>query len=216
MITDSGIQAEPGWGKHAGGSIGGCAPLSFGFIQGLPTMPTAMLFYAEGSTVPDGYADWEAYILRPICQNTGKLQLSFDLYVDAKAALYSQARETDTIICYNGDNYNLSLQVVDAQDGLVQVGTPGAGWAATPINVGKPTPNVKHTYAIDYEFDIVGKTCRVASLTLDGQIYTFSLPAIAAEQKGWADGALVQVQQDLNAQGGQFSMLIDNMDLVWS
>lgn len=217
MIIDN-FQLETGWKSHTqadGSQIGGVPPVDYG----MTTLPGgAILFHTQGSTVPGGYADWEAYISRPILPNAGYLMLSFDITVDSDAATYAQAIETDTILCLGGWNYNLSMQLNYALGGMLQIAGSGGRWVNTGIAPGKLSPNVKHHYDLAYAFDTTAKKCSFLSISLDGTIHSISssLQNVLATNNKWSDGVIFQVQQDLNGKAGKFSMLIDNAQYVWS
>lgn len=221
MILDTELQLTPGWKTHTqadGSNIGGVPPLSYGFLQGIPSAPTAMLFHAQGSTVAGGYADWEAFIDRPVLPNTGNLSLSFDLTVDGNAAQYAQAIEVDTILCVGGFKYNFSQQLSYAADGVIDIAQASGGWVSTGIVLGKLPAFVAHHFLFTYAFNVKTHSYSFVSVTVDGVVYPIpsALQNLTAQSTTWADGAMLQVQQDLNAQAGQFSMLIDNAQFAWS
>lgn len=220
MIIDSNLQSLPGWGTHTqadGSNIGGVPPKSYGFIQSPAGSPGAMLFYTSGSTVPGGYADWEAYLARPILPNKGNLAYSLFLSVDQNAANAAQAIETDVILWTGGYKYNFSLQNNYAEGGHIQIANASGGWVDTGFNPGK--------YALDTEisfeaaFNLATKTGGIRSISLDGQIFTVPAPLnnIAASKTPWpGEGVFVQIQLDLTAAAGAYSILINNAQLAWS
>ena len=219
MIVDQQIQMQDGWGTHAGGNIGGVAPAIYGVLVSPPGNPTARLFYTAGSSLPGGYADVEHYVLRPLLPNTGNLTLSFDLMVDGNAAKNAQAEETDTILCVDGYNYNFSVQINVALGGVLQVANAGGSWVSIGSGPRTLAPHMWHRFVIAYNFDTVKHVGSVMSISIDGVNYAvppIALRNVPAQLKNWADGALFQVQQDLTAAAGEFAMLIDNAQYMWS
>lgn len=222
MIIDDNIQLLPNWKTHVqtdGSNIGGVPPRSYGMILSPPKSPNGLLFFTNGSSVAGGYADWEAYISRPLQTNTGILQLDFDLTVDKNSTTAAQAIETDTILCINGWNYDFSMQLNYAEGGKVQIDKAGGGWVDVGGGPGKLTPDVPHHYSLVYEFDITKQTGSVVAIQIDGVFYIpgASLRNLPAQNKKWADGAILQIQQDLSPKGsGSFSMLLENVKYTWS
>ena len=215
------IQTWAGWQTHTqadGSNIGGVPPAKYGFLQGIPDSSTAMLFYVEGSTVPGGYADWEAYRDTPVLPNTGNLQLDFNLTVDEKAAQYAQAIEIDTILCIAGLKYNFSFQVNYAEGGEGQIVSKTGAWVNLGDGAAKLMPGIAHHFTLRYAFDTTQHLYSFAWIEIDGATYAIAdalknLPAVPTD---WKDGAMLQVQQDLNALAGGFSMTLDNMQYTWS
>lgn len=76
------------------------------------------------------------------------------------------------------------------------------------------TPDVRHHVEIEYFLDTVNKVMTVVSITLDGTTWDIgvSIPAMAVN---WTEGVYPQIQLDLNALAGQFSIIIDNCEIVW-
>ncbi len=213
MITDS--VENPQWSHHLpndGSKIGGNVPTKYGVVSPLPSGSGALI-YIEGPA----YSDFEAYITRPVLPNTGSLALTFSLATDANAPKVAQAIETDTILTVNGWTYNLSAQINYEEDGMLQVADATGAWLDTGEKPGKLTPNVRYKYAIEYAFDEVAHTASVLSMNLDG--VDFPVPAslhnAAAKQLGWADGAIFQVQLDLGASGGAYSVEVGDVNYVW-
>ncbi|MHB1937432.1 MAG: hypothetical protein ACYCOR_12715 [Acidobacteriaceae bacterium] len=221
MILDTQLQLNSGWKTHTqadGSNIGGVPPVNYGFAQCLPGAPTAMLFHMQGSTVAGGYADWEAYLDRPVFPNTGNLQLSFDLAVDENAAQYAQCIEIDTILCLGGFKYNFSHQLNYAAGGVIDIAGAAGGWVSTGNAIGHLTPNVAHHYVLSYQFGAATHVYSFAGIEIDGVAYAIpaALQNLTAQATAWSDGAMLQVQQDLNALAGQFSMTLDNVQYQWT
>lgn len=213
------LESEPGWQTHIpsdGSDIGGNDPSAWLRLQNAAGLADGMFLDVTGPA----YAAVEHYLLTPIVTpNTGNLVLSYGLTVDANAVNCAQSIETDTILCVGGFNYNLSLQVNYQERGMIQIANQSGGWTDTGkalISYPPFLPQAAYKVRIAYRFNLTTKTSQVVSYTLNGVEYPISLLTINAVEKGWADGALVQVQQGLNAQGGSFSMLMNNLQYEWS
>jgi hypothetical protein len=225
------LQTLSTWGLHISGSgappvttppttfaaIGGVPPAVYSFTQG--TYPaTAATLSCSGSTVPGGYADWMAYLPpRPILTNTGNLQLSFTLTVDAACATYAQAIEIDTILSEAGYNYNGSCQLNYAEGGRFQIVNAAQSWIDCGFNPGLLTPGIAHAVVFTYKFDTTTRLFSFASIQLDGVLFTIptGMQNVPAYVAGWAPGPCLQVQQDLNAAAGHMSFTIDNVQYAW-
>ena len=219
MILDAELQAQSGWKSHTqadGSNIGGVAPLAYGMAQGMAGAPTAALFQVRGSTVKGGYADWEAYLDRPILPNTGSLQLSLDLTVDENAAEFAQCIEIDTILCVGGFKYNFSHQL-DYASGTIDIAEASGAWASIAHGVQKLSPLATHHFALSYKWDEATHAYSFVSVEIDGAMYPVPAPLqnLQAQPTPWRDGAMLQVQQDLNALAGGFSMLLDHVQYAW-
>lgn len=216
MIVNQQLQAQSGWKFHTqadGSNIGGVPPTSYGMLQRFAGQPTAALFYVNGVA----YADWEAYIETSLLPTTGNLQLDFDLTVDGNAAAHAQALETDTILCIGGWNYNLSLQLNYAENGQLQIANESGGWVNIGSGPGKLVPHMPHHYTLTYAFSEARLTSSVAGIVIDGVEYAVptALQNVPAKNEKWTDGAIFQVQQDLNGAGGGFTMVVDNAQYSW-
>lgn len=211
MITDS-VQ-DPQWCHHLpndGSKIGGNVPTKYGVVSPVPSGSGALI-YIEGPA----YSDFEAYIVRPVLPNTGSLALTFSLATDANAPKVAQAIETDTILTVNGWTYNLSAQINYEEDGMLQVADAAGAWIDTGAKPGKLAPNVPHRYSIEYSFDEAAHMAQVVSVTIDGTVYGNLPAATPATQKGWTSGAIFQVQLDLGASGGAYSVEGSDVSYVW-
>lgn len=213
MIVDMDLELQPGWGTHTdddGSNIGGKRPTDFGFQ---PNGPNDVLFHTQGGA----YADWEAYIERPVLPNSGHLGLQYNLTADENTAAAAQAIETDTILCIGGWNYNLSAQLNYAEGGKYQIAKENGGWVDTGFVVGRLAPLARHTVAFEYAFDIVAHKSSVVAITLDGMRYTIpeNLQNVPATQKGWRDGAIFQVQMDLGSKGGAYDIDLARAQFAW-
>ena len=213
MITDS-IQ-NPQWLQHLpndGSKIGGDMPAKYGVVQPVPSSTAALVFIEGGA-----YSDFEAYVTRPALPNTGLLTLNYTLTTDRNAPVMAQAIETDTILTVNGWTYNLSAQLNYEEGGHFQVANESGTWIDSGCVPGKLSPDVPHKISIQYHFSQISRTSSVLSVTVDDSVYPLplSLGNIPARQRGWSDGAIFQLQLDLGASGGAYSVLIDEASYVW-
>lgn len=205
------------WSTHTpndGSNIGGVMPSTYGIIQAIPTSPNGILVFIGGNA----YSDFETYIVRPILPNTGNLNLSFNLNTDSNTPTVAQAIETDSIITINGWTYNCSLQLNYEENGEIQVASASGGWVNTGIIVGKLPFGVDNTYSIQYYINETTKESSIVSLTLNRIEYPIplSLQNIAGTQRGWTDGAIFQVQLDIGANAGAYSLLVSSANYTWS
>ncbi len=214
MITDSNIQSGM-WGTHLpndGSKIGGNVPAKYGVVSPLPSGAGALI-YIEGPA----YSDFEAYIVRPVLPNTGSLAITFSLATDANAPKVAQAIETDTILTANGWTYNLSAQINYEEEGMIQVADVTGKWVDTGVKIGLLDPATVTRFSVLYGFDEAKHTSSVRHVMAGPTIHEIpeALQNIPAVQKGWADGAIMQVQLDTNARGGEFSVSVDGCSYVW-
>jgi hypothetical protein len=210
MITDSQLQAITGWKQEVGANIGGVSPTSYGFYL----FGEMMVFYTEGTA----YADWLAAISRPICPNSGKLSLAFEVIVDEDSLTSAQALEFDTKLSIASYIYNFSSQLNYAEGGTLQISNAAGSWIDTGFKPGKLTPLTWHTFVFNYSFNTSTKTYSFVSAEIDGVLYTIpaNLQNLKAVESNWADSANFQVQLDLNSVGGSFSEALQNVEYVWN
>ena len=213
MITDS-IQ-NPQWLQHLpndGSKIGGDMPAKYGVVQPVPRSTAALVFIEGGA-----YSDFEAYVTRPALPNTGLLTLNYTLTTDRNAPVMAQAIETDTILTVNGWTYNLSAQINYEEEGMIQVADVTGKWVDTGVKIGLLDPATVTRFSVLYGFDEAKHTSSVRHVMAGPTIHEIpeALQNIPAVQKGWADGAIMQVQLDTNARGGEFSVSVDGCSYVW-
>lgn len=212
MIVDF-VPSE--WNTHTpadGSNIGGAQPTKYGVVSGIPGSGGSLV-YIEGPA----YADFEAYITRPVLPNTGSLELRFTLMPDTKSETVAQAIETDTILTIGGWTYNLSAQVNYEEGGMLQIADAAGKWVDTGLVVGEYQDGGFTGCSIQYTFDEATHTSSVVSFknALNKFIIPENLQNIPAQQRGWADGAIFQVQLDLASKGGAFSVVVDDVKYRW-
>lgn len=210
MIIDDQLELLP-WEAHVGADIGSVSPVTYGWRL---TPENVVEFY----TTAPSYADWLAAVHRPICPNTGKLTLEFDLATDSFAVTAAQALEFDTRVSIAGMNYNLSSQFNYNKNGVFQISNQAGSWIDTAWIPGKFNPYQWYTIVYSYSFDTVAKTSSFLSASLDGKVFVVAaaLQNVPATNLGWADSCSLQVQQDLAAGGGHFAMWLRNIRYIWS
>lgn len=212
--TDTQIQSLPNWSFHLpndGSNIGGKMPDRYGYCQGIPGFfPSATLFYVAGPA----YATVEHYINRPILLNTGSLSMFFNLTVDENTLAVGRLIETDVILTTAGLTYNLSLQFLKGNLGWgVQVVDAAGNWIDSGITVQIASGTV-HKVQIGYQFG--AGVSQVVSYQFDAISTVAPLgPKIPAQKRGWADGAIIQVQQTVDQAGGSYSVAVDDLGLEW-
>lgn len=211
-IIDQDIHLLTNWEKHVGADIGGPVPFrppdSYGWVQ----HPDWMKFYTKGAA----YTDWLAANHRPLLPNTGQLTLSFDLMTDANAVLQAQAHEFDTRLSVAGWNYNLSFQLNNQRNGLLQLSGQDNKWVDTPYSVGRLTPGVIYPISLHYVFDVTAHTYQTREVRIGPERFLFTDAPLTAQQLGWADGAHLQVQLDLASAGGSYAIYVRKMNYLWS
>jgi len=225
---------QPTWGQsnlqliaapkqQTGTNIGGVAPNAAGMIANLPVSPTAILFYTQGCSVADGYADVEwGYLPQPLLPApTGNLTLSFKVTLGATAAQYAQALEVDTLIVdAEGNKYDLSSQLNFAEGGHFQIDKAGGGWVDTGIDPGILAPGIEHEITVAYQVDFAAKTCSVVSYSLDGTLSDIPLALQNCPAKptspAWEAGLYLQVQMDSNQAAAQanagWTVILDEVE----
>jgi len=212
MIQDVDLHLEQGWEKKVGPDIGGPVPFlppdAYGFVQGT----TAMRFDIRGKA----YTDWLAALHRPLLLNTGHLSLMFELMTDLNALTVAQAIEIDTRISAAGWNFNHSFQNNYQSGGMLQISGQDNNWVDTGIKFGKFQPRAWYAIGLHYSFDAVAFNYRTERIQVGDETFDLSLPTLKAQKLGWTDGAHLQVQQDLAASGGSYSIYTRNMRYIWT
>jgi hypothetical protein len=215
MIIDPNLQMQPNWASHVGSIIGGVPPSKYGWT--LDPLLGTRSFYTEYSG--SGYADWEAYITRPVMTNTGNLGLRFNLMVNPAVITCAQALEFDTRVGdKDGYNYNFSHQLNYAEGGHLQISNAQGDWVDTGFVPGKlQTPDTWYPYYLKYYFDIVKKTYGFISISIGVQTYVIpsNLQNLPAVKNNWAECAIFQVQQDLVQDGGAYTTTIGAAQFEW-
>ena len=216
MIIDGPIETET-WGSHTGPDIGGVAPDNFG-MRLHPLDPAIREFYTQSHKPAAGepYADVLYSCHRKVKPNTGNLALAFDLYVDENAATVAQANEFDTKVAIGHKMCNFSSQFNYAT-GFWQVsGTPG--WKNTGFKFGKFTAGICYRMRWDYKIDLAAQTYSFIRIKAGTAVY--NVPAefqnFPMKASTWADSCSLQVQQDLNKNGGGYSLYMRNIRYIWS
>lgn len=212
--VDNDIQLKPGWQSHTGGNIGGDAAKVYTMNQQFP--PVA-IFSIAGCEKLGGYADVDWYLQRPIQPNNGLVTMSYSIMLDEDSFNNAQAIETDLIITEKGLNYNGSVQIDYSVGGQLQIANRNGDWTSTGYSPGKYQPNVWHEVKINYYCDPVQKVLSVICIIIDNVFYMIppTLHHVPAVFLNWSDGAMIQIQQDLNQKALQYQMQIKNLDLTW-
>lgn len=205
--TYSDIQMLPGWSAKTGPNIGGVAPAQFGFIQGLPGQPTALLMYAGGTA----NADWLLGITPPLPlppSFSGNITFGYTVTMGLTDAICMHAWESDTKVVTGGYVYDLSSQ---NKDGDIQIDNATPAWVDSTINVGPFTPDVTHTVLYTYWIDTAGHTSSVTTYTQDGDshLVPVALRTVKAATSTWLPGIYPQFQQDLST-GCRVNTIIDH------
>lgn len=222
MITDDKLELATTWDSHVGADIGGLAPDVYG-MDLLPLDPAIMEFFCKSHKPKPGepYADWLAACHRPVCPGTGFLSLAFDLYVDENAAACAQALEFDTKLAIGGQMFNFSSQFNYATEQW-QISGP-IPWRDAGLRFGKFTPGVKYGMQFDYCYHVANKKYSFLSLRAVpsvGSPVFYTCPTqfqgMPSGVTNWKDSCNLQVQQDLNANGGEFSIYLRNIRYIWS
>lgn len=208
MIRDTDLQLLP-WETHIGSNIGGQPPTSYGTIL----LPDCCQFFTAGKA----YADWLAAIHRPICPNTGYLTLSFGLMTDLLCESQAQALEFDTRISVAGMNYNFSAQFNYAEGGAFQIVDAKGNWVDTGWKPGKFVPYVWYPVTFAYGFDVTKKAYSFLSASVGMGVFQIPklMQGMAAQSLSWADSCSLQVQLDLSAAGGAYSIFTRKMEYQW-
>jgi hypothetical protein len=195
------------WKTHFptdGSEIGGVDPASFGFFV-VPGEKQSVLMNMSGTKTPGGFPAWMLYPASPIqlpaAEPTMNMELEFKLWVDQNTQTAANVIETDTIFVIKGADgktysYNCSAQVVIAS-GMLEVGSPNAGWFLTGIKVADFLPNTEYTVRISYTVNTVTHVGSVNSYTVNDTAYI--VPSAGLNVPGavstWTPGAYLQLQQ---------------------
>jgi hypothetical protein len=209
-ICDTDLHLRADWENHVGINIGGTQPTSYGTVL----LPNARQFFTAGKA----YSDWLAAIHRPICPNTGYLTLSFELMTDAACYDQAQALEFDTRISIASLNYNLSSQFNYFEGGAFQITDVRGNWIDSGWKPGKFVPYVWYPITLRYGFDVAKKAYSFLSANNGvGSPYVIPkvLQGLPAQPLAWADSCSLQVQLDLAAAGGAFSIFTRKMEYTW-
>jgi hypothetical protein len=214
MIRDEKLELSALWGVRTGPDIG---PWPSGSTFTI-TPPSSTNGYMTCAIKGGAYADAMAALQRPYLPNMGRVSLEYDILTDANAPAQAQAIETDIRICDpNGYNYNGSFQINYQQGGEIQVYTAPVPWANTGLMPGKHPPMVTRRCRIAYAFDVVKHTISTLTAVIDGVTYAIpvTLQNVPGQLLNWVPGIYVQLQSDLAANGGSFSLGYRNIAVVW-
>jgi hypothetical protein len=206
--TYSDIQMLSGWVGKTGANIGSVtAPAQYGFIQGIPGSPTALLMYAGGTANTDWLMGLPPMPLPP--SFTGNITFGFNLTMGHSWANCGHAWESDTKVDTGGYIYDLSSQ---NKAGDVQIDNATPSWVDSTINVGPFVPDLPHAILYTYSINTTAHTASVVSYTQDGVVHPVSiaLQNIPGKVSTWAPGIYPQFQQDLSI-GCTVYTLIDHV-----
>lgn len=220
MFRDKGLESYT-WTPEVGNAIGspGTPNPTITVLQ-----PSGSHSYLTVTTVGAGYADGLAKLARPLLlnpANKGALTYSYEIMTDSRAPGAAQAMETTLrIFDQNGWNYPGDFQFNYEEGGMVQIWASAADpWQDTGLLVGKFTPNVWYSVAINFTFDTTKHTMSIPSFTVNGKMYTVpaSMQNVAgANDLDWPPSEIViQHQLDLNAAGGAYSVSYRNVDIIY-
>lgn len=207
-ITYSNLEKST-WTPVIGPSINPVAAVGYAAI------PTAngIKYYATGPA-------WAGVLFKNTCAlpplpSKGQASFSFNLITDDAAAIRSQANEFDVMLSGpSGEVYNLSSQNNNAEGGSWQIVNSLFKWTDTGFKPGVFVPGQVIPVSLSYSFDTVAQTSSVNSISVSGN--SFPVPAsmqnIPAEKLGWSPNlAILQVQLDLNGQGGAYSQEMNSI-----
>lgn len=212
------IQSAPGWKTHVqsdGSQVapGSPDPTNYGFVQGVPGYPAALLLYQDGGA----FSVVEAYNKIPVPAGTKQIVFDFRLAIDDPTQLW--VMETDSILITGGKKYNHSVQRV-MKTNMMQVSNQAGGWVDTGIiapafQAGVP---MRHTFV--YGFDASTGAYGTQSFVIDGQ--SFIVPFAAEERTAvpttWASEFIYpQIQCCLiPPTGGRVRVLVEGMSYSFS
>lgn len=220
MIPDIGNEHSSQWKVELGPLIGGpvpyMAPTNFQIIPPLDA-DSPMILSITGA----GYTCGMAALQRPLMPvfNPAAILLTFEyeLCTDGKAPSLAQAIETDLLYCdAAGYKYNGSLQNNYQQGGQIQVANAAGNWVDAGVVEGKYAPNQWHSVSIAYLISTVAHTLTYVSITIDNVVYPLG-QTVAAQlmSPAWMPGVYNQLQLDLAAAGGAYSVGFKNIADVW-
>jgi hypothetical protein len=176
-------------------------------------MPGGRRFFTTGPAYSDGLIA----LKRPICPNSGYLTLSFKLMTDLFTSELAQALEFDTRISVSQLNYNLSSQFNYQEGGTFQIVNSKGTWVDTGYNPGKFQPYLWYPVTLAYGFDLAAKAFSFLSVNVG--LGAFQIPKalqnIPAEPLAWEDTCNLQVQLDLAATGGSYSIYLSQINYSW-
>lgn len=148
---------------------------------------------------------------RPILPNTGNLSLLLGMTVSPEALTSANVIETDILIVTGGFKFNLSAQRHIAT-GQLDIGN----WTDTGVRVGQIVPNHLYSVRWNYAFDTVKHVCSVLSYEADGALFPITLPPVPATPCNWLEGAYLQLQLGSLPRCNEWSVLIDQADMIWA
>lgn len=201
------------WGEwdapHTGKDIGGVPPTKCGNILRSGGWRE---FYTQGPA----WACWLTAVHRQVlCKQPSFVSVSFSLMTDHLAPTCAQAIEIDFILSLNGLKGNGSSQFNYAEGGMWQIVDAKGNWVDTGIETAIFVPWVPHPIKIEYYFD--AKEFSVSSLAVcgDHNVVVANQQQIPMQPTNWGESASVQVQQDLGAAGGAFSIFMKDLAIDW-
>lgn len=204
------------WEPHTGPDIvtGGAIPTNYG-VRSYGPMSS---FYVEGP--PN--SGWLAAQHRQILGSTLKLKLS--MMLDETAA--GNTVEFDAIIAkdtptpfmangpaYLGYKYNFSSQFLNLK--TLQLSDVNGNWVGSAdVSI---QPGIRYDFIYEYWFDFKAKLYKTATIRINGiSVFINEGYPLAAQPTDWRESATIQVQQNLSARGGKFSMLMpERPSFVW-
>lgn len=214
IIADNDLQLREDWETHMGPDISGIPN---------PPLPTltrtrhlavaAREFYVRGP----GGADVLYALHRSLPVNHGNFHLSFRLMTDADTLSAGRCLEFDSIVTLDRLKYNMSSQF-NFNTGQFQISeSTGQQWVNTGLVISRFIPYQWYPMTYDYWFDSSAKRYSILAMTLDGTRYPIpsNLQRLAPIETDWADVISLQVQLDLDTQGGQFGIVMAGVKYTW-
>jgi hypothetical protein len=213
-MNRSTIPAVGPWLLHYptdGSKIGGSDPAKFGYTV-IPGAKPSVVLSQSGNTVPGQYPAVMLYPATPFAlppvQPLMNIEMTFPVWLDVNSLAYANVLETDNLYSITGADgkkflYQNSVQVI-LSSGLLEVGSPGAGWQSTLAKLaGQFAANRKHWIRILNQVDTVKHVSSVLSYSVDA--VPTAVPEanqnVPAAEEDWTEGGYLQIQQGNNPPG---------------
>lgn len=211
-IIDNDLHLMANWETHSGDDIAGkpnsVRPTSTGWRD----LAGGRQFYIGGP----GGADVLYAIHRTVPVAHGNFHLSFQLMTDSACLSVGRCLEFDSIVTLDKLKYNMSSQF-NFNSGQFQISDVNGGWVNTGLSVDRFIPYWEYRLEYDYWFDSVAHRYSMLGVSLNGSRYAIpaALQNLTAIPTDWADVISLQVQLDLDTQGGGFAIVMGDVDYTW-
>jgi hypothetical protein len=214
MINDSNLE-HGAWVAKTGPGIGP-VPQTFLILPPLDD-ESPLILYVANPTYGNGLAASYRPLMPAFDPTAIPLAFEYEVCTDGNGPSLAQAIETDLLYC-GADGYKAigGLQNNYQLGGVIQISNAAGDWVNTDVTLGKFAPGVWYSVKINYLVNAVAHTITYVSLVVNGITYPLGQTfASTLMSPIWKPGVYAQLQTDVGAAGGGFSVGFKNVGLVW-